>query len=114
MSAMFPIVQGEQAGWQRRAAAVLAAVLDTHRDLPAIAWTVGPAGSVLSGRVACPGPAAMVRAVFHDWRSALCLAEHNETVGGSGTCYLRAAARRDQVQLALTATVFDDVVGGQE
>ena len=114
MSTMFPITQGEQASWQRRAAAVLAALLDTHRDLPAIAWTVGPAGAMLSGRVAGLGPAATVRAVFHDWRSALCLVEHSETVGGPGTCHLWAAASRDRVQLALTATVFDDDVVGQE
>jgi hypothetical protein len=105
---MFPITHGEQAGQQRRAAAALAAILDAHRDLPVIAWTVGPAGAMLSGRVAGPGPAATVRAVFHDWRSVLALAEHTETTCGPGTCYLRAAAWRDRVQLALTATVFDD------
>jgi hypothetical protein len=108
VSAMFPIVQAEQAGWQRRDAVVLAAILDTHRDLPVIAWTVGPAGAMLSGRVPGRGPAAAVRAVFHDWRLALCLAEHSETVGGSGICYLRAVGRRDRVRLSLTATVFDD------
>jgi hypothetical protein len=108
VSAVFPITQGEQADWQRRDAAVLAAILDTHRDLPVIAWTVGAAGAMLSGRVTGPGPAAAVRAVFHDWRSALGLAEHSETVGEAGTCYLRAVGRRDRVRLALTATVFDD------
>ncbi|HEX9164769.1 MAG TPA: hypothetical protein VF862_02590 [Gemmatimonadales bacterium] len=110
MSVLFPITQAERAGWQRRAAAVLAAILDTHRDLPVIVWTVGPAGSMLSGRVAGPGSEAEMRAVFHDWRSALCLAEHSETVGGSGICYLRAVGRRERVRLALTATVFDDDV----
>lgn len=110
MSAMFPITQAEQAGWQRRDTAVLAAILDTHRDLPVIAWTVWPAGAMLSGRVVGPGPAATLRAVFHDWRSALCLAEHSETVGGSGICYLRAVGRRERVRIALTATVLDDDV----
>jgi hypothetical protein len=107
---MFPITQAEQAGWQRRDTAVLAAILDTHRDLPVIVWTVWPAGAMLSGRIAGPGSAAEVRALFHDWRSALCLAEHSETVGGSGICYLRAVGRRDRVRLSLTATVFDDDV----
>ena len=56
MTSMFEITQADQARWQRRAAAELAAILDGHRDLPCIAWTVGPAGSVLAGQVERPGP----------------------------------------------------------
>jgi hypothetical protein len=108
VSAMFPITQAEQSLWQRRAAAELAAVLDAHRDLPVIGWTVGPAGSTLVGRVDSLGSAEQVRALFHCWRSALVLAEHSETVCGSQTTYLRAVAWRARVRLALTATVVDD------
>ena len=48
---LFEITQQERAWWQRQAAAGLASILDPHPDLPAIAWTVGPAGSVLIGHV---------------------------------------------------------------
>jgi hypothetical protein len=64
------VIQADRARWQRQAAAAeLAAILDAHPGLPAIAWTVGPAGSV----------------------------------------WLHAAARRDQVRVRLTATVFAGV-----
>ena len=108
MSELFPITHGVRAGWQRRAAAELAVILDVHRDLPVIAWTVEPAGSTLTGRVDAGGSTEQVRAVFHDWRSALVLAEHSETIVGSGTCYLRAVAWRDRFRVALTAMVYDD------
>ena len=107
MSALFPITHTERAGWQRRAAAELAAILDAHRDLPVIAWTVESAGSTLTGRVEAMGSAERVRAVFHDWRSALVLTEHSETIIWSGTYYLRAVGWRARVRLALSATVFD-------
>ena len=67
------IGQAERAAWQRRAAAELAAILDAHDDLPLITWTVGPAGSVLVGRVSGLGPAARVREVFTAWRKGLVL-----------------------------------------
>ena len=105
MSVMFPITQEEQASWQRRAAAELVVILEAHRDLPVIAWTVGPAGSTLAGRVDALESKEQVRAVFHCWRSALALAEHSETMVWSGTCYLRAVGCRARVRLALTATI---------
>ncbi len=61
------ISHGERALWQRRAAAELAAILDAHRDLPVIAWTVGPAGSVLIGQVSGLAPAVRVREAFGAW-----------------------------------------------
>lgn len=109
MNPMFPVTAAEQAGWQRRAAAELVIMLDVHRDLPVITWTIGSAGTTLSGRVNGPG-GEQVAAVFHRWRSALDLAEHSQTSCGSGACYLRAVAWRDRVRVALTATVYDDLV----
>ena len=50
------IIQADRARWQRQAAAELAAILDAHPGLPAIAWTVGPAGCVLAGAGERPGP----------------------------------------------------------
>jgi hypothetical protein len=101
------ISQGERALWQRRAAAELAAILDAHRDLPCITWTVGPAGSVLAGQVNGLAPAARVRETFGAWRLALALEEEREHQLGAGTRWLHAAARRHQVKVRLTATVFD-------
>ena len=71
MTSMF---QADQGRWQRRAAAELAAILDGHGDLPCIAWTVGPAGSVLAGQVNGLAQAARVRETFGAWRAALALA----------------------------------------
>lgn len=104
--------QAEQWLWQRRAAAELAAILAAHPELPAIAWTVGPAGCTLAGRVAPWAPATRVRAVFAGWATALGL---HETLGpgaaaAGGVSYLRAGAQRNRVRLALTATVDDEPV----
>lgn len=104
----FEITQLERAWWQRRAAAELASILDAHRDLPCIPWTVGPAGSVLVGQVSGLAPAAQVRAVFTAWREALALTEDpGQQRSGGGTTWLHAAARRHQVTVRLTATIFD-------
>jgi len=110
---MFQAAQADQARWQRQAAAELAAVLDGHGDLPCIAWTVGPAGSVLAGQVNGLAPAAQVRAAFGAWQSALVLEDYREHQMSGGTMRLHAAARRHQVKVRLTATVFDDVETGQ-
>lgn len=107
------ISQGERALWQRRATAELAAILDAHRDLPVIAWTVGQAGSVLVGQVSGPAPAARVREVFGAWRRALALEEDFGHPMSGGTLWLHAAARRHQVKVRLTATVFDDQDEGE-
>jgi hypothetical protein len=102
------ITQADRSRWQRRAAAELAAILDDCRDLPLIAWTVGPAGPVLAGRVNGLAPAARVQEVFDAWRLALALEEHRVEELGAGTRWLHAATRRRQVKVRLTATVIDD------
>lgn len=108
---LFEITAGERSGWQRRAARELAAILDAYRDLPVIAWIVGPAGSVLAGQINGLAPAVQARDTFGAWRVALRLGDHSETVSGGGTVYLRAVTHRNQVHVALTATVFDDEGG---
>jgi hypothetical protein len=100
------ILQADRARWQRQAAGELARILDAHPGLPAIAWTVGAAGSVLAGRVNGLAPAGQVRDVFDAWRAALALEEHREHQLGGGATWLHAAARRHQVRVRLTATVF--------
>ena len=101
------ITQDDRAGWQRQAAAELAAILDDCAGLPCIAWTVGPAGAVLAGRVNGLAPAAQVRETFSAWRAALALDEVTETPSGNGTAvYLHARAMRNGVAVSVTATVF--------
>jgi len=105
---LFEITHVERSGWQRRAAAELTRVLDTHRDLPLIAWTVSPAGAILVGRVNTFASAAQACATFEAWRVALALSEHSQTATGDGAAFLRASITRNHVRLVLTATVFDD------
>ncbi len=103
---MSPVVaQADRAGWQRQAAAELARVLEGHPGLPCITWTVGPAGSVLIGRVSGLIPSPQVRTVFRAWQQALGLGECTERPGG-GTSRLHAADRSREVTIRLTGTVF--------
>jgi hypothetical protein len=97
----------DQACWQRQAVAELARILDAHAGLPAIAWTVGPVGCVLAGRVNGLASAARVREAFTTWRVALSLEDRWEHAGGVGTVYLHAQARRGGVKVRVTATVLD-------
>jgi len=101
------IPHAERAGWQRRAAGELAAILDTHRDLPIIGWTVVLAGSMLLGHVDGLAPADEVIQAFHAWRVALTVIEHSEITSGV-TTRLRATANRNRVRVALSASVFDN------
>jgi inactivated superfamily I helicase len=104
----FETTQVDRASWQRRAAAELAAILDTHRDLPVIAWTVGPAGANLIGHVNGLAPAATVREVFDTWRAALALDAPDEPTSGGGSIALHAVAVRNRVRVGLTATILHD------
>jgi len=108
------IGRGERARWQRRAAAELAAILDARPGLPVIGWTVGPAGSVLTGQVSGLVPAVQVREVFAAWRLALALEDYREHQMSGGTMWLHAAACRRQVKVRLTATVLEDVGGAAQ
>jgi len=49
-----------------------------------------------------------VREVFSAWRLALALEDGPGQRMSGGTTWLHAAARRHQVRVRLTATVFDD------
>jgi hypothetical protein len=102
------ITQAERACWQRRAAAELARILDCHPELPCITWTVGPASSVVAGRVSGLAPAWQVRQVFGAWQQALGLPECSEQRGDGGTARLHAADRRGEVTVRLTAAVLGD------
>ena len=107
MTGALEITQADQARWQRQAAGELARILDAHPELPAIAWTVGPAGCVLAGRVgglAPPGRSGTCSA----WQAALRLGDYREQASGGASVFLHAAARRHGVKVRLIATVFDD------
>lgn len=97
----------DQARWQRQAVRELALILDAHAGLPVIAWTVGPAGCGLTGRVNGLASAARVLEAFTAWRVALSLEDRWEHASGGGTVYLHAEARRGGVKVRVTGTVFD-------
>ena len=104
---MTPAVsQADRACWQRQAVAELARILECHPELPCITWTVGPASSVLIGRVSGLAPALQARQAFAAWRQALGRGERGEQSGG-GTSRLHAADRSGGVAIRLTATVFE-------
>ena len=106
---MSPVIpQADRAWWQRRAAAELAQILDRHPELPCITWTVGPASSVVVGRVSGLAPAGQVRQVFCAWRQALGLGECRERHGGGGTTWLDAVDRRGEVTVRLAVIVLAD------
>ncbi len=87
------ITQADRSRWQQRAAAELAAILEAHRDLPVIAWTVTASAGALSGQVLAP--AAGRRGLFGEWRQALELDEATETRSRAGrlfTCTPGASA----------------------
>lgn len=101
------ITQAQRAGWQQRAVGELAAMLDVHRDLPIIGWTIGTAGATLVGRV--PGASGgQVRRVFDTWTTALMLTEYRECTFAGGITYRSAGASGDRVRVTLTATVMAD------
>ena len=107
MSGAAQITQADRARWQWQAAVELARILGAHPDLPAIAWTVGPAGCVLAGRVNGLAPPGRAREVFGAWRVALALDADPEQPCGGGTVFLHAAARRSGVKVRIIATVFE-------
>lgn len=108
MSGGWEITQADRSVWQRQAAGELARILDAHPELPAIAWTVGPAGCVLAGRVGGLAPSWQVRDVFTAWQAALGLGDYREQASGGASVFLHAAARRHGVKVRLITTVFDD------
>ena len=105
----FGITQAERAGWQRRAAAELVRILDAHRDLPVIGWTLGPTGATLVGRIDPFVSAAKVRHIWHAWRLALAIEEEpGQTRFGNGTTYLHCVAERSGIRLTITATILNN------
>jgi hypothetical protein len=106
---MFHVTHADRAAWQRRSAAELVRILDVHRDLPLITWTVGVAGSVLVGRVATLEETP-TRTSFDSWRVALALAEHHERSSDTMT-YLSAKDDRNSVRIVLLADLSDEAGG---
>jgi hypothetical protein len=102
------IAQADRASWQRQAAAELARILEGHPELPCITWTIGPAGSVITGRVSSLAPSRQVRQIFGAWQRALGLGGCSEQRGAGGAAWLRAADRGGAVTVRLTATVLGE------
>jgi hypothetical protein len=91
----------------RRAARVLVLVLDEHRELPVVTWTVTP--DVLRAHVdVCDLDAGRDRRVFTVWADALPASEGRDpapVLDGAGVTRLRAVRRVHGVPVVLTAAV---------
>jgi hypothetical protein len=92
---------------RRRAARVLVLVLDEHRELPVVTWTVTP--DVLRAHVdVCDLDAGRDRRVFTVWADALPASEGRDpapVLDGAGVTRLRAVRRVHGVPVVLTAAV---------
>lgn len=89
--------------WLRQSAQVLVLILDKHRDLPVLTWTVTP--DVLRGDTAVLD---RERRVFHVWADALPASEGQDpepVLDESGVTRLRANRRFYGVPVILTAAV---------
>jgi hypothetical protein len=94
--------------WQLQAARELAVILGDFGDLPLLVWTVVPAGPVLTAKLAGPGSAGQVRDTLTAWREALGLEDYREWPGGGGATRIRAAGRRGEVRVRISACVFEE------
>jgi hypothetical protein len=100
------VSQADRWGWQRKAVRALADILDAHPDLPPIAWTIGPTGS-LAGQVNGLAPAEEVRATFTAWQRALCLENVREVpIRDTGITSLSGKAYHGTIHVAILARVF--------
>jgi hypothetical protein len=113
----------EQIAWQRRAAAVLAKILERAavEGLPPMAWTVGAAGAALLGQ-AVAHPMDRRRDDFSTWRVSVGTwagqaADHErERTGSDGTTRLvdqwerlqMAGEKIPGVTITLTAELYEE------
>ena len=102
------ITQADRTGWQRQAVRELASIIEDCAGLPLIAWTVGPAGPVLAGRVngllgGGAGPGRVRRVAGGPGPEG-----QPGTARKRGTVFLQASAHRGGVKVRLTATVFEE------
>ncbi len=91
----------------RQAALVLVLVLDQHRDLPVLSWTV--TADVLQAHAdVCDLDPGRDRRVFTAWAQALPASEGRDpapVVDDAGVTRLRAVRRVNGLPVVLTATV---------
>lgn len=102
------VTRADHARWQLEAARELTAILGGFGDLPLLAWTVVPAGPLLSARLTGPAPAGQVRDTLAAWRDALGLQDYREWPGGGGTTRLHASGKRGEVRVRIFASVFEE------
>jgi hypothetical protein len=91
----------------RQAARVLVFVLDEHRELPVLTWTVTP-GVLQAHADVCDLDSGGDRRVFNAWAQALPASEGRDPVpvlDDAGVTRLRAVRRVNGVPVVLTAAV---------
>jgi hypothetical protein len=94
-----------RAGSLLKPACALRGILDEHRGIEAIAWSVLP-GKGLVAVIGIPGPAAKTREVFGQWQRALGLHDVREGPRGrDGGVFLRGRAAWRDVPVTVGARV---------
>ena len=91
----------------RWAAGVLVGVLDEHRELPVLTWTVTPRALIGHADLCEVGPGSG-RRVFTAWADALPASEGRDPapeLDGGGVTRLRVVRRFNGVPVVLTAAV---------
>lgn len=108
MSLLGPVTQADEHRWFLRNLRFLGVLVERHRDLPVIDWTVTKYS--IHGR--CPAvDGAGRRAQFDQWVGALGLDVWPESVSAGGTTHLHALTERyeDGVTVAVLADIpIDD------
>jgi len=113
-----PVTDAERLGWQRRAVAVLAGLLERAEweGLPLMDWSVPPGSSLVarprSGRV---GRSPQHREDWQRWCAALGV-RGRETTGALGTRFLSALAEvpGDGAGPAVTVAIMTEVLPDDE
>ncbi len=101
---MSAVSEADRARWLRRSARALAVVLDSHPNLPVIAWTVTPVG--ISARVHVVTNAQAALNDFTAWTTALGLHQrrhHSPT--DPERVYLHARGDIGGTRITLTAII---------
>lgn len=93
----------DSARWQRQSAHTLATILDTHRHLPVLVWTVTAAG--ISARVLVVDSAHAALDQFTAWTTALGLDPRRYDTPNRDRSYLHARGHICGTRVTITAVI---------
>jgi hypothetical protein len=93
----------DRARWQRQSAHTLPTILDTHRHLPVLVWTVTAAG--ISARVLVTDAMHSALDQFTAWTTALGLNPRRHDTPDRNRTYLHARGDIDRTRITITAII---------